>query len=214
MGVIFMPTNKTYDNLEKMIFSGVGEYGIPEIMPEEYKPCEWIGFNYAANTTKRAGKGVHFFLDDYQFERVWNNPDRYIEVLRDYEYVLSPDFSMYIDFPKAMQIYNHYRKHWCAAYMQMNGLRVIPTIAWSDESSFEWCFDGEPVGSVVAVSSVGTQNSKAKKAAFLRGYETIITGARDLLRESSGRSGWERGKGRSVPGEIQEGGNVDGGAWK
>ena len=25
-----MPTNKTYDNLEKMIFSGVGEYGIPE----------------------------------------------------------------------------------------------------------------------------------------------------------------------------------------
>lgn len=110
-----MPTNKTYDNLEKMIFSGVGEYGIPEIMPEEYEPCEWIGFNYAASTAKRAGKGVHFFLDDYQFERVWNNPDRYIEVLRDYDYVLSPDFSMYTDFPKAMQIYNHYRKHWCAA---------------------------------------------------------------------------------------------------
>lgn len=44
-----MPTNKTYDNLEKMIFSGVGEYGIPEIMPEEYEPCEWIGFNYAAS---------------------------------------------------------------------------------------------------------------------------------------------------------------------
>jgi hypothetical protein len=81
---------------------------------------------------------------------------------------------MYTDFPKAMQIYNHYRKHWCAAYMQMNGLRVIPTIAWSDESSFEWCFDGEPVGSVVAVSSVGTQNSKAKKAAFLRGYEEMM----------------------------------------
>ena len=165
-----MPTNKTYDNLEKMIFSGVGEYGIPEIMPEQYKKCEWIGFNYAASTARRAGKGVHFFLDDYQFERVWNNPDRYIEVLRDYDYVLSPDFSMYTDFPKAMQIYNHYRKHWCAAYMQINGLRVIPTIAWSDESSFEWCFDGEPVGSVVAVSSVGTQNSKAKKSAFLRGY--------------------------------------------
>lgn len=160
-----MPTNKTYDNLEKMIFSGVGEYGIPEIIPEQYEPCGWIGFNYAVSTAKRAGKGVHFFLDDYQFERVWNNPDRYIDVLRDYDYVLSPDFSMYTDFPKAMQIYNHYRKHWCAAYMQMNGLRVIPTIAWIDENSFSWCFDGEPVGSVVAVSSVGTQNSKAKKAA-------------------------------------------------
>ena len=51
MGVIFIPTKKTYENLEKMMFSGVGAYGIPEIMPEEYKPCEWIGFNYAANTT-------------------------------------------------------------------------------------------------------------------------------------------------------------------
>jgi hypothetical protein len=30
------------------------------------------------------------------------------------------------------------------------------------------------VGSVVAVSSVGTQNSKAKKAAFLRGYEEMM----------------------------------------
>lgn len=46
-------------------------------MPEQYKKCEWIGFNYAASTARRAGKGVHFFLDDYQFERVWNNPDRY-----------------------------------------------------------------------------------------------------------------------------------------
>lgn len=45
MGVIFIPTKKTYENLEKMMFSGVGEYGIPEIMPEEYEPCEWIGAN-------------------------------------------------------------------------------------------------------------------------------------------------------------------------
>lgn len=55
MGVIFILTKKTYENLEKMMFSGVGEYGIPEIMPEQYKKCEWIGFNYAAST---AGKGT------------------------------------------------------------------------------------------------------------------------------------------------------------
>lgn len=39
----------------------------------------------------------------------------------------------------------------------MNGLRVIPTIAWSDKSSHAWCFDGEPHGGVVAVYSVGSQ---------------------------------------------------------
>lgn len=87
--------------------------------------------------------------------------------------MLSPDFSLYTDFPVAMQIYNHYRKHWLGAYWQSLGIKVIPTICWSDDSSFDWCFDGEPVGGVVAVSSVGTQNSRTAKAAFLRGYEAM-----------------------------------------
>ena len=70
-----------------------------------------------------------------------------------------------------MQIYNHYRKHW--AFWEENGVEVIPTVCWSDEKSFEWCFDGEPVGGTVAVSSVGMQNSKTAKAAFLTGYEAM-----------------------------------------
>lgn len=73
-----------------------------------------------------------------------------------------------------MQIYNHYRKHWLAAYWQYNGISVIPTICWSDQSSFEWCFDGEPVGGTVAVSSIGTQKSRQTKKAFLDGYNTML----------------------------------------
>lgn len=73
-----------------------------------------------------------------------------------------------------MQIYNHYRKHWLAAYWQRHGLTVYPTISWSDEKSYDWCFDGEPVGGVVAVSSVGTQKSRESKRLFLRGYEEMM----------------------------------------
>ena len=73
-----------------------------------------------------------------------------------------------------MQIYNHYRKHWLGALWESCGIEVIPTVGWSDERSFEWCFDGEPVGGTVAVSSVGTQNSKSAKAAFLLGYNEMI----------------------------------------
>lgn len=87
---------------------------------------------------------------------------------------MSPDFSLYSDFPKALQIYNHYRKHWLGAYWQLNGIEVIPTICWSDESSFEWCFDGEPQGGTVAVSSVGTQLNKQSKQLFLNGYNEMI----------------------------------------
>ena len=45
---------------------------------------------------------------------------------------------------------------------------------WSDEKSFEWCFDGEPVDGTVAVSSVGTQKSKNAKQLFLNGYNEMV----------------------------------------
>lgn len=138
---------RNYENLERRLFDGVGEYGIPQIEPVAYEGgCDWIGFNYAKSTKDCEGKGVHFFLDDYQFCRLWSNIDRYIPMLQRFRYVMSPDFSTYTDFPKVMQIYNHYRKHWCAAYMHEAGIQVIPTISWSTPDSFDWCFDGEPEG--------------------------------------------------------------------
>ena len=166
---------RNYENLERRLFDGVGEYGIPQIEPVVYEGgCDWIGFNYAKSTKDCEGKGVHFFLDDYQFCRLWSNIDRYIPMLQRFRYVMSPDFSTYTDFPKVMQIYNHYRKHWCAAYMQEAGIQVIPTISWSTPDSYDWCFDGEPEGGTVAVSSVGCMNSKEKKALFLAGYEEMV----------------------------------------
>ena len=56
----------------------------------------------------------------------------------------------------------------------MHGIKVIPTISWSDKDSFDWCFDGEPKNSIVAVSSVGTQNDKTAKRLFLNGYNEML----------------------------------------
>lgn len=166
--------NKNYENLQRMIFDGVGKYGIPEIKPTSYKGSEFIPFNYAKSWKDRKGKGVHFFVDDYQFNRLWNAPDRYIDMLAEFECVMSPDFSTYTDFPKAIQIYNHYRKHWVGAYLQMHGIDVIPTISWSNKESFEWCFDGEPEGSTVAISSVGCMKNKEANKLFVGGYKEMV----------------------------------------
>lgn len=166
--------SRNYENLTKGIFKGVGIYDIPELKPTQYTGCEWVGFNYAARTYKREGKGIHFFLDDYQFNRLWNDPDRYIPMLQEFDYVMSPDFSLYRDSPRAIQIYNHYRKHWLGAYMQYQGIKVIPTICWSDTDSFSWCFDGEPVHGTVAVSSVGCMGNRSSRSLFVAGYREMI----------------------------------------
>lgn len=164
-----------FENLEKVQFSGVGKYNIPVIYPETRYPCgEFIPMNYAQTEKNPANKIIHCFVDDYQFVRWWNTPDRYIPRLKQFAGVCAPDFSLYTDMPIAMQIYNHYRKHWLAVYWQLHGITVYPTIAWSDEKSYEWCFDGEPVGGIVAVSSTGTQKNKESRRLFLRGHEEMM----------------------------------------
>ena len=82
--------------------------------------------------------------------------------------VCAPDFSLYNEMPLAMQIYNHYRKHWCAAYWQAHGIHVIPTLCWCGMDSFDWCLDGTPKHSIVSISSVGTQNNDYEKECFAR----------------------------------------------
>ncbi len=161
-------------NLGKAQFTGVGDYDIPEIQPEYDVDgvTEWIGFNYVLSDKNPEGKGVHFFIDDYQFERLWSNPDRYIEKLKEYECVIAPDFSPYGDMPLATQLYNHYRKHWIACYMQLNGIKVIPCIrASTDERSLKFYLDGEPKKSVVCISSMWASKNKEY---FLKEYNTMF----------------------------------------
>ena len=165
-----------FENLDKMQFPGIPPYGIPEIKPEniDIRHLEWIPFNYAKTANDRINKGIHFYLDDYQFIRLWNRPNEYISLLSEFGAVCTPDFSQYTDMPVAMRLYNHYRKHWLGAYWQRKGIHVIPTICWSTPDSFEWCFDGEPTGGVVSISSVGTQANERDKEAFAVGCRKAV----------------------------------------
>lgn len=166
-------------NLDNAQYEGVGKYDIPEISPVYELPeiKEWIGFNYVLSDDNPEGKAVHFFIDDYQFERVWNNPNRYVEKLRQYAVVCSPDFSPYGDMPLATQIFNHYRKHWVAKYLQDRGVNIIPTIRSStDERSLEFYLDGEPKEGIVIISSMWTNTEETLeifKKEYSKMYETL-----------------------------------------
>lgn len=171
----YAQSRNCWENFNRYQFDGVGIYDIPEIKGcDILKPPDLIGFNEIAKCNGCSNKTVHFFLDDYQFMRVWTHPEEQLKRLQKFEYVLSPDFSIYTDFPKALQIYAHYKKHWVARLWEENGIKVIPTIAWGDESSYDFCFDGEPVGGIVAITSQGTQNNTIAKRLFLRGYDAML----------------------------------------
>lgn len=176
MGNIPFRQTRFWENCEKRIFDGVGKYDIPEIqgMYDVDEISDFIGWNYALKEKHPEDKAVHFFVDDYQFNRLWTNPDAYLEKLKRFQYVFTQDFSPYADFPKAVQVFNHFRKHWIGAYLQENGVRVIPTVTWSYQPSYDFCFDGEPKNSVVAISSVGCMKSKRNKQMLIDGYNEMV----------------------------------------
>ena len=168
--------NRILHNCDKRIFIGGGQYDSPPISPVDMRidDVQMLGFNYALSCEDQADKVCHFFLDDYQFQRVWFNPDKYLDVLRKFKAVLSPDFSMYSDFPYAVSLYNHYRKQWCGAYWQEHGITVIPTVCWGDERSYDYCFDGIPRNALVCISTVGSFAIKENRQGWLDGYHEAL----------------------------------------
>ena len=155
-------TNKAY-NLDLVDHQNLSNdfWQMPIIKNNNYIPEDLIGFNYA-KTSENKNCGIHFYVDDYQFERLWNAPEKYVDVLREYECILTPDFSLYMDMPMPMKIWNIYRSRQIGAYYQSMGIRVIPTISWAEEETFDFCFLGIPKGSIVSVSTIGVkENSEA-----------------------------------------------------
>jgi len=149
-----------------------GKYHIPIIAPEHIIPEKMIDFCHSLRSSQFSC-GVHFFLDDYRFERVWRMPWRYIRHLKNFAVVMSPDFSLYMDMPSAMKIWNVYRSRLFGQMMQRAGCRVIPSVSWADAESYEYCFDGITSSSVVAISTIGTMYSKESRRIFMHGFEAM-----------------------------------------
>lgn len=157
-------------NLEEVDLTRCGKWDIPIIKATQHIPKDLISFNYVLSTQKY-NKGVHFYIDDYQFERIWNDPHTYIEKLMPYDCVLTPDFSLYTEMPLAMQIWNVYRSRLIGQMMQDAGIEVIPTLQWCREESYEFCFEGLEQGGVVSVSTIGCLQKDGAKSLWYAGMK-------------------------------------------
>lgn len=154
------------DTLNENLILGAkltGKFDFPDLKPVTAYPKEVLPFSEVMQEKKPKSKFVHFFIDDIRFEKCWNAPRRYLETIKYFAGVISPDFSAYGDMPKACAIWNIYRSRVLAYFYQSQGLTVIPTVNWIDADSFEWIFDGLPQNSTLAVSTNGCHYVKAKQ---------------------------------------------------
>lgn len=138
--------------------------------------CKFVRFDMAFHESHPENEIIHFFTSDPQFDRLWRDPERYVPMLSRFRAVVAPDFSIYTDFPKACQIFNHFRKHWLGKFLVDAGLTVIPCPRWvmGDQDAFGWCLDGEPTESTICISTHGVIQGKEQKREFLTGWHEAL----------------------------------------
>lgn len=163
------------DNLHlKNLINFASGYEMPALEPCHIVPKSLIPFNMAL-TEQNYNQCVHFFIDDYQFERIWNLPNRYVECLKRFQCVIAPDFSQYTDMPYPQRMWNNYRGKFIGAWLQSHGVTVIPNVTWSLPDSYDYCFAGIPQHSVIAINSTGASRYNLTRFLWLKGYKEAIS---------------------------------------
>jgi hypothetical protein len=169
-----MPGN--FDRLNcRALWPTDNDWGIPALPAADLIPARLVAYNdRRAVTTAGPGAAVHFFLDDYRFETVWSKPERGLSRCSSVGAALTPDFSLWRNMPRAMQLWQVYRSRWCGAWLLHHGVQVVPTVSWSTPDTYSFAFAGLARGSVVAVSTVGVQRDAEARELFAAGLAAMI----------------------------------------
>ncbi len=153
----------------------VGKPGIPVLMNLDNTqiPKDLLPFG-KANTCSNKRQYVHFYQYDKEFSRVLTATTKYLDILKQYDGVITPDCSMLIGQAPCLQQTNTYMNRAVGFYLQKNGIPVIPNIRWSDESSFEYCFLGVHPGTIVCISTHGCITSRQERKLFKTGLHAML----------------------------------------
>ena len=155
-----------------------GFYDIPIIKGVKLTKNDFENVDFLPFSSDRQGNfatknnAVHFFIDDYRFSNIWRNPARYIKKFQEYKFVLTPDFSQYLDISRAERIFNAYKRQLIGFFWKKNNVNIIPTVCWDDESSYIYSIDCIENGTAVALSTVGIKTDKEIEL-FINGFNYL-----------------------------------------
>lgn len=116
-------------------------------------PHQLIAFSKAAKSRTHQAC-VHFFEYDYMIERFWNTPRKYLGMLKPFQSVISPDYSVSYDVPDAVNEWNIFRNYALAQIMQQHGIKVIPNIPVCLPRLYDKVFGPLEAGGIYIISNV------------------------------------------------------------
>lgn len=103
---------------------------------------------------------IHFYIDDHKFDgkqsSIWLYPYEALDIIRHFSGIITPDFSTNIDFPDPIKRYNHYRMLAFGAWINNFNIPIIYNVRWGTEETWDYCFDGIPSNSIIAIGTVAS----------------------------------------------------------
>ena len=101
--------------------------------------------------------------------------DKFRERFKGVKYIVAPDYSLFGDFPNALQIFNIYKSRVCMCWLIANTkAKILPNVRWTFPFTFEYCFDGIMKGSNIAIGVLGQIRDKENRKMFLDGFKVAI----------------------------------------
>jgi len=186
----------------------VGKYRFPQLKATKELPEHVISFHERNSIKDIQNYWIDFFIDDRHFNIISSFPlltkckknidnhkilkkqqkiSSIFKKLQSAKGVIAPDFSLYPDMSLAKRQFNCLKNREITYLMQENGINTIPSVSWSMEEDFDYCFDGIPNNSSIAISTNGCKSEKYSKKIFLMGvaelqrikhpYKLIICGS-------------------------------------
>ena len=153
----------------------VGDAGIPLLMDLKNTqiPNGMIPFG-KARTCSNHRQYVHFYSHDKTFSAVLTSTTKYLDLLKQYDGVISPDCSILVNQARCLQQTNTYMNRAVGFYLQKQGIPVIPNVRWGDETTFDFCFLGIPQNSIVCISTHGCLRTKRLREIFKAGLPVML----------------------------------------
>lgn len=156
----------------------VGKEGFIKIIPTQATPKNVISFSEWRAKHYPEGYWVDHFIDDYQFECVYNNCEKYLSYYQRAEGVIGTDFSACRNMSSHIRKHNVGRNREIDHYLQSHGVNIIPVASYAYYDDFSWCLDGLPHNSSIAISTNGSMKNFVS-------HEMFISGAIELQRRLS-----------------------------
>lgn len=124
---------------------------------------------------------VCFYENDINFREILTNTEEYVDDLKRFPGIVTPDCSLYLDAPLCVQIADIYLNRAVGYYLSRQGLYVVPNIRWGDERTYKSDFLGEKVAfqgvdkhSIVSIGTYGQIKSAESKRYFREGLEEML----------------------------------------